>query len=73
MRGPKESLLDILEAIAAIERFARQDKAAFERDQLLQVWFLHCLPIIGEAARALPAEVQRLAPEIDRGQDHLRA
>lgn len=37
---------------------------AFERDELLQVWFLRHLQIIGEAARALPEDVRVLAPEI---------
>ncbi len=64
MRDPKERLLDILEAIAAVERHRAQDKAAFERDELLQVWFLRHLQIIGEAARALPGDVRALAPEV---------
>ena len=64
MRDPKERLLDILDAMAAIERHRGRDKAAFERDELLQVWFLRHLQIIGEAARALPGDVRALAPEI---------
>lgn len=64
MRNPKERVLDILEAIAAIERYRGRDKAAFERDELLQVWFLRHLQIIGEAGRTLPGGVQALAPEI---------
>lgn len=53
-----------MDAIAAIERHPGRDKAAFERDELLQVWFLRHLQIIGEAARALPGEVRALDPEI---------
>jgi uncharacterized protein with HEPN domain len=64
VRDPKERLLDNLDAIAAIERHRGRDKAAFERDELLQVWFLRHLQIIGEAARALPDDVRALAPEI---------
>lgn len=64
MRDPKERVQDILEAIAAIERYADRDRAAFERDELLQSWFVRHLQIIGEAARALPEEVRALAPEI---------
>ncbi|CAA9456873.1 MAG: Protein of unknown function DUF86, BT0167 group [uncultured Rubrobacteraceae bacterium] len=64
MREPKERLLDILEAIAAIERYRGRDKAAFERDELLQVWVLRHLQIIGEAARALPEDVRALASEV---------
>jgi uncharacterized protein with HEPN domain len=64
MRDPKERLRDILDAIAAIDRYRDREKAAFEQDELLQVWFLHHLQIIGEAARALPEDVRALAPEI---------
>lgn len=34
MREPKERLRDIVEAIAAIERYLDRDKAAFEKDEL---------------------------------------
>ena len=64
MRDPKERLQDILEAIAAIERYAARDRAAFERDELLQSWFVRHLQIIGEAARALSESVRALAPEV---------
>jgi uncharacterized protein with HEPN domain len=64
MRDPRERLRDILEAIAAIERYLDRERAAFEADELLQTWFLRHLQIIGEAARALPDEVRALAPEI---------
>ncbi|TAK35479.1 MAG: DUF86 domain-containing protein [Chloroflexota bacterium] len=64
MRDPKERLRDILDAIAAIERYSDRDKAIFERDELLQGWFVRHLQIIGEAARALPESVRALAPEI---------
>jgi len=64
MRDPKERLQDILHAIAAIERYRDRDRAAFERDEMLQVWFLRHLQIIGEAARALPEDVRNLAPDI---------
>jgi uncharacterized protein with HEPN domain len=63
MRDSAERLRDILEAIASIERHASPDKQSFERDELLQGWFLRHLQIIGEAARALPEHVRALAPE----------
>ncbi|MBX7059626.1 MAG: DUF86 domain-containing protein [Leptospirales bacterium] len=65
MRDPAERLRDILEAIAAIERHLVRGKADFERDELLQSWFVRHLQIIGEAARALPIEVRSRAPEIE--------
>jgi len=64
MRDPRERLRDILDAIDAIERYRDRDKVEFERNELLQVWFLHQLQIIGEAARALPEETRALAPDI---------
>ena len=64
MRDAAERLRDILEAIAAINRYAMRDKKAFEEDELLQVWFLRHLQIIGEAARALPQDVRALAPDV---------
>lgn len=53
MRDPRERLLDILEAIALIERYAVRGRAAFEQDELLQTWIIHYLQIIGEAAARL--------------------
>ena len=66
MRDPKERLRDVQDAIAAIDRYRDRGKAAFEQDELLQVWFLRHLQIIAEAARALPENVWALAPEIPR-------
>ena len=64
MRDPKERLRDILEAIAAIERHLGRPRESFEGDELLQAWFVRHLQIIGEAARGLPDDTRRLAPEI---------
>lgn len=64
MRSPKERLLDILTAIAAIERYLHRGKPTFEEDELLQGWFVRNLQIIGEAARGLPEDIRTLAPEI---------
>jgi len=62
MREPKERLRDILEAIAAIERYAARGRKAFEEDELVQNWMVRHLQIIGEAARALPDEVRARIP-----------
>ncbi|MFQ5850119.1 MAG: DUF86 domain-containing protein [Candidatus Binatia bacterium] len=58
MRDPRERLRDILEAIGNIERYAIRGRQAFEKDELIQNWFVRHLHIIGEAARALPQEVR---------------
>jgi len=54
----------MLQAIANIERYLGRGRQAFENDELLQVWMLHQLQVLGEAARVLPPEVRDLAPAI---------
>jgi len=50
MRSDREKLLDILEAIERIERYAVQGREAFEQNELIQTWFIQNLQVIGEAA-----------------------
>jgi uncharacterized protein with HEPN domain len=64
MRLDRERLLDILEAIEAIERHMPKDKRGFDADELVRVWCLRHLEIIGEAAANIPDERRSLAPEI---------
>jgi uncharacterized protein with HEPN domain len=65
MRDSNERLLDILEAIERIEKYAAQGREDFENDELVQTWIVHHLQIIGEAARALPGNFIDQHPEID--------
>lgn len=53
MRGDRERLLDVLEAIERIERYSSKGRAAFYDDELIQIWVVHHLMIIGEACRGL--------------------
>lgn len=64
MRDPRERLRDVLEAIDAIARHAGGARAEFGSNELLQVWFLHNLQIIGEACRTLPPDMRAMAPDI---------
>jgi uncharacterized protein with HEPN domain len=64
VRDAGERLRDILEAIAAIERYGDRVRAQFDQDELLQGWFVMQLQVVGEAARALPEDVRALAPQI---------
>ncbi|MCL2659923.1 MAG: DUF86 domain-containing protein [Acidobacteriaceae bacterium] len=64
MRNPIYRLRDILEAIAAIEKYLPSDKQVFEREDLLQVWVFRQLQIIGEAAKAIPEDIRGQAPNI---------
>lgn len=58
MRSERERMLDILEAIERIEKYAEEGKDAFEADELIQTWIVHHITIIGEACRTLPEEFQ---------------
>ncbi|MBW4460685.1 MAG: DUF86 domain-containing protein [Nodosilinea sp. WJT8-NPBG4] len=58
MRRDDERLQDILDAIAAIERYTQQGQAAFESQELIQVWIAHHLQMIGEAATALSPDLK---------------
>ncbi len=40
MRSERERLLDILEAIERIEKYAAEGKGAFEADELIQIGWL---------------------------------
>ena len=64
MRDARERLRDMLEAIGHIERYATRGRDAFEKDELIQSWFVRHLQILGEAARAIPADVQREIPAV---------
>jgi uncharacterized protein with HEPN domain len=57
-------LEDILEAIERIERYAARGRAAFEADDLIQVWVLYHLQILGEAARKLSDALRQGHPEV---------
>lgn len=58
MRSEKERLLDILEAIERIEKYALEGKEAFENDELIQNWMVNHITVIGEACRSLPSDFQ---------------
>ena len=58
MRDDQRRLLDIAEAIERIEKYASKGREAFEGDELIQNWIVHHLQVIGEAARAISAELK---------------
>jgi uncharacterized protein with HEPN domain len=59
LRRDHQRLEDILEAIERIERYSREGRAGFDRDELVQTWMLHHLQIVGEAVRTLTDETRR--------------
>lgn len=64
MRSDQERLQDILEAIAQVERYASQGRDRFNQDELIQIWIVHHLQIIGEAASKLSQPFIKQHPEI---------
>ena len=64
MRSDADRLRDVIEAIERIERHSGIAKKTFESDELIQVWMVHNLQIIGEAVAGLSEEFRRQRPEI---------
>lgn len=64
MRDNQARLLDLLEAIEKIERYAHISQELFNRDELIQTWMVYHLQIIGEAVTQLADEIRAQHPEI---------
>jgi uncharacterized protein with HEPN domain len=64
MRDPRERLRDILDAVAAVQKYVPLGRERFDQDELVQTWILHHLQVIGEAAAVLPADMRRRCPSI---------
>ena len=64
MRDVNERLLDIQEAIANIMKYTAHGRDSFNQNELIQVWVIRHLEIIGEAARAIPPDFKELYPEM---------
>lgn len=64
MRDSRERVLDVLESIERIEQYRGGGREEFERNELIQVWILHHLQILGEAVNALRPELQPSHPEV---------
>lgn len=64
MRSDQERLLDILEAIGKIRQRVSGDVEAFADDEMLQVWALYHLQIIGEAAHRLSSHLKARYPGV---------
>jgi uncharacterized protein with HEPN domain len=64
MRDDNERLQDIIEAIEQLEKYSRQGKTVFKQQELIQIWIIYHLQIIGEAARVISQEFKARYPEI---------
>jgi|SRR5215469_2246522 len=59
MRSDGERLQDMIVGIDRILEKTFHGRGPFDRDEMLQVWVLHHLQIIGEAARSLSVEFRQ--------------
>ena len=64
MRRDADRLQDMLDAIAAIRRRAMGGRDAFDADEMLQVWCLRHIEVIGEAAARVSEEVRARHPDV---------
>jgi len=64
VRESRERVLDILEAIERIEKYAAGGRESFDKDELVQVWILHHLQVLGEAVNALRPSLHQEFPEV---------
>ena len=67
MRRDLDRLEDVLEAIERIQDQTKSGREAFDGEPLVQVWVVHHLEIVGEASRALSAELRNRHPEVPWG------
>jgi uncharacterized protein with HEPN domain len=64
MRDDRSRLLDIMEAIAGIEKYSIFGKTRFLEDELVRTFVIYQLQIIGEAAYKLSPELRTKHVEI---------
>jgi uncharacterized protein with HEPN domain len=50
LRDDREWLLDILDALRKIEKYSSRGYEVFAEEELLQIWVIHYLEVIGEAS-----------------------
>ena len=64
MRDDRLWLLDMLEAIEKIEKYAAKGRQAFNEEELIQVWIIYYIQVIGEAANQLSPFLRQSYSEI---------
>ena|SRR5258706_9318660 len=64
MNLDQERLCDILEAVERRQKYAARGRAAFDNDELVQIWIVRHIQIIGEATRSLSEEFRNNHPQI---------
>jgi uncharacterized protein with HEPN domain len=64
VRDDRLLLGDILDAVDRIEKHAKSGRAAFDADELVQIWVVYHLQVIGEAVSRLSMDLRTAYPEV---------
>ncbi len=64
MRSDSERLRDAIEAIDRCLAQGTRGRATFDADELVQVWMVHHLEILGEACRGISSATRITHPEV---------
>ena len=64
MRSDADRLNDILTATAKIKERVTDRIDAFQSDEMLQVWAIHHLQVVGEVARGVSQSLKARHPEV---------
>jgi uncharacterized protein with HEPN domain len=64
VRRDEERLRDVLEAIEAVERHTSESRTRFDEEELVRVWCLKHVEIVGEALSRVSAEYKAAHPEL---------
>jgi uncharacterized protein with HEPN domain len=67
MRDDRLRFQDMHESIKKIEKYTAPGKQRFVSDELVQVWVVHYLQVLGEAARGVSEESQKKYSQIPWG------
>jgi len=64
MRDDRTRLIDMIDAITNVEKYADEGKERFLTDELIRTYIVHHLQILGEAGNKLTADLRSRHPEI---------
>jgi uncharacterized protein with HEPN domain len=64
MRDDRTRLLDMIEAITNVGRYAVTGKERFLEDELIRTYIIHHLQVLGEAGTKLSADLRSRYPDI---------
>jgi uncharacterized protein with HEPN domain len=64
VRDDRLLLGDILDAIERIEKHTSDGRTAFDSNELVQVWVVYHLQVIGEAVSRLSSHIRTSHPEV---------